>query len=65
MSEEGAGGGVVGMKLQAEKRGDNYILNGNKYWITNAPDADTLVVYAKTDPRPAARASPPSSSSAA
>ena len=50
MSEEGAGSDVVGMKLRAEKRGDNYILNGNKYWITNAPDADTLVVYAKTDP---------------
>ena len=50
MSEEGAGSDVVGMKLRAEKRGDGYVLNGNKYWITNAPDADTLVVYAKTDP---------------
>lgn len=50
MSEEGAGSDVVGMKLRAEKRNDRYILNGNKYWITNAPDADTLVVYAKTDP---------------
>ncbi|MDF3606031.1 isovaleryl-CoA dehydrogenase [Paracoccus sp. DMF-8] len=50
MSEEGAGSDVVSMKLQAEKRGDGYVLNGNKYWITNAPDADTLVVYAKTDP---------------
>ncbi len=50
MSEEGAGSDVVGMKLRAEKRGDVYVLNGNKYWITNAPDADTLVVYAKTDP---------------
>lgn len=50
MSEEGAGSDVVGMKLRAEKRGDRYVLNGNKYWITNAPDADTLVVYAKTDP---------------
>ncbi|MDN3711906.1 isovaleryl-CoA dehydrogenase [Paracoccus cavernae] len=50
MSEEGAGSDVVSMKLRAEKRGDSYVLNGNKYWITNAPDADTLVVYAKTDP---------------
>ncbi|WP_062560561.1 isovaleryl-CoA dehydrogenase [Paracoccus aminovorans] len=50
MSEEGAGSDVVGMKLRAEKRGDRYVLNGSKYWITNAPDAHTLVVYAKTDP---------------
>ncbi|SIS69743.1 acyl-CoA dehydrogenase family protein [Phaeovulum vinaykumarii] len=50
MSESGAGSDVVGMKLRAEKKGDRYILNGHKYWITNAPDADTLVVYAKTDP---------------
>ena len=50
MSEEGAGSDVVSMKLRAEKRGDAYVLNGNKYWITNAPDAQTLVVYAKTDP---------------
>ncbi len=50
MSEEGAGSDVVSMKLRAQKRGDHYVLNGNKYWITNAPDADTLVVYAKTDP---------------
>ncbi len=50
MSEEGAGSDVVGMKLRAEKRNDRYVLNGNKYWITNAPDAQTLVVYAKTDP---------------
>ncbi|MFG6081785.1 isovaleryl-CoA dehydrogenase [Paracoccus litorisediminis] len=50
MSEEGAGSDVVSMKLRAEKRNDRYVLNGNKYWITNAPDADTLVVYAKTDP---------------
>ena len=50
MSEEGAGSDVVGMKLRAEKRGDAYVLNGSKYWITNAPDADVLVVYAKTDP---------------
>ena len=50
MSEAGAGSDVVSMKLRAEKRNDRYILNGNKYWITNGPDADTLVVYAKTDP---------------
>ncbi|MTH79533.1 isovaleryl-CoA dehydrogenase [Paracoccus aestuariivivens] len=50
MSEEGAGSDVVSMKLRAEKHNDRYVLNGNKYWITNAPDADTLVVYAKTDP---------------
>ncbi|WP_108502135.1 isovaleryl-CoA dehydrogenase [Paracoccus indicus] len=50
MSEEGAGSDVVGMKLRAEKKNDRYVLNGSKYWITNAPDADTLVVYAKTDP---------------
>ena len=50
MSEAGAGSDVVGMKLRAEKRNDRYILNGTKYWITNGPDAHTLVVYAKTDP---------------
>ncbi|MBD9373528.1 isovaleryl-CoA dehydrogenase [Rhizobium sp. ARZ01] len=50
MSEPGAGSDVVSMKLRAEKRGDRYILNGNKMWITNGPDADVLVVYAKTDP---------------
>ena len=50
MSEEGAGSDVVSMKLHADKRNDRYVLNGSKYWITNAPDADTLVVYAKTDP---------------
>ncbi len=50
MSEVGAGSDVVSMKLRAEKRNDHYRLNGNKYWITNGPDADTLVVYAKTDP---------------
>ena len=50
MSEEGAGSDVVGMKLRAEKRNGYYILNGSKYWITNGPDADVLVVYAKTDP---------------
>jgi isovaleryl-CoA dehydrogenase len=50
MSEPGAGSDVVSMKLRAVKKGDRYILNGNKMWITNGPDADTLVVYAKTDP---------------
>ena len=50
MSEPGAGSDVVSMKLRAEKRGDRYVLNGNKMWITNGPDADVLVVYAKTDP---------------
>ena len=50
MSEAGAGSDVVGMKLRAEKKNDRYVLNGTKYWITNGPDADTLVVYAKTDP---------------
>jgi isovaleryl-CoA dehydrogenase len=49
MSEAGAGSDVVSMKLAAEKRNDHYRLNGNKYWITNGPDASTLVVYAKTD----------------
>ena len=49
MSEEGAGSDVVGMKLKAEKKDGYYLLNGHKYWITNGPDADTLVVYAKTD----------------
>ncbi len=49
MSEPGAGSDVVGMRTKAEKRGDRYILNGNKMWITNGPGADTLVVYAKTD----------------
>ncbi len=50
MSEPGSGSDVVSMKLHAEKRNDRFILNGNKMWITNGPDAETLVVYAKTDP---------------
>ena len=50
MSEPSAGSDVVSMKLRAEKRNDHFRLNGNKYWITNGPDAGTLVVYAKTDP---------------
>jgi isovaleryl-CoA dehydrogenase len=49
MSEAGAGSDVVGMRLKAEKKGDRYVLNGTKMWITNGPYADTLVVYAKTD----------------
>jgi isovaleryl-CoA dehydrogenase len=50
MSEPGAGSDVVSMKLRAEKKGDRYILNGSKMWITNGPSAETLIVYAKTDP---------------
>ncbi len=50
MSEPEAGSDVVSMALRAEKRGDRYVLNGSKMWITNGPDADTLVVYGKTDP---------------
>jgi isovaleryl-CoA dehydrogenase len=50
MSEPGAGSDVVSMRLRAEKRGDRYVLNGTKMWITNGPDADVLVIYAKTDP---------------
>src|SRR5437763_449494 len=49
MSEPGAGSDVVGMRTRAEKRGDRYVLNGSKMWITNGPDADVLVIYAKTD----------------
>ncbi|MEH6633162.1 MAG: isovaleryl-CoA dehydrogenase [Halopseudomonas aestusnigri] len=55
MSEPGAGSDVVSMRLKAEKKGDRYVLNGNKMWITNGPDADTLVVYAKTDPEAGAK----------
>ncbi len=50
MSETGAGSDVVSMRLRADKRGGRYVLNGSKFWITNGPEADTLVVYAKTDP---------------
>jgi isovaleryl-CoA dehydrogenase len=50
MSETGAGSDVMGMRLRAERRGDNYVLNGNKMWITNGPGADVLVVYATLDP---------------
>jgi isovaleryl-CoA dehydrogenase len=55
MSEPGAGSDVVSMKLRAERRGDIYVLNGNKMWTTNGPDADVLVVYAKTDPEAGSR----------
>ncbi len=50
MSEPGSGSDVVSMKTRADKKGDRYVLNGNKMWITNGPDADTLIIYAKTDP---------------
>jgi isovaleryl-CoA dehydrogenase len=55
MSEAGAGSDVVSMRLRAERRGDRFVLNGTKMWITNGPDADVLVVYAKTDPAADAR----------
>ena len=55
MSEPGAGSDVISMKLKAEDKGGYYLLNGNKFWITNGPDADTLVVYAKTEPELGAR----------
>ncbi|MEC9358192.1 MAG: isovaleryl-CoA dehydrogenase [Pseudomonadota bacterium] len=55
MSEPGAGSDVVSMRLRADRKGDRYVLNGSKMWITNGPDADTLIVYAKTDPAGGAR----------
>src|SRR5881398_3785056 len=55
MSEPGSGSDVVSMKTRAEKKGDRYVLNGSKMWITNGPEAETLVVYAKTDPNAGAR----------
>ena len=55
MSEAGAGSDVVSMRLRAEKKNDRYVLNGTKYWITNGPDADVLVVYGKTDPEAGAK----------
>ena len=55
MSEAGSGSDVMSMKLRAERRGDRWVLNGTKFWITNAPEADTLVVYAKTDPEAGTR----------
>jgi isovaleryl-CoA dehydrogenase len=50
MSEPGAGSDVTSMKLTAQKKGNKYVLNGSKMWITNGPDADVIVVYAKTNP---------------
>ena len=55
MSEPGAGSDVISMKLKAEEKGGRFLLNGTKMWITNGPDADTLVVYAKTEPELGAR----------
>ena len=55
MSEPESGSDVVSMRLRAKKKGDSYILNGNKMWITNGPDANVFVVYAKTDPEAGAR----------
>ena len=55
MSEPGAGSDVVGMRTRADRKGDRYVLNGSKMWITNGPDAETLVVYAKTDPAAGSR----------
>ena len=55
MSESGAGSDVVGMRTRAERRGDRWVLNGSKMWITNGPEADVLVVYAKTDPQAGSR----------
>ena len=55
MSEADAGSDVISMKLRADRRGDRYVLNGTKFWITNAPHADVLVVYAKTDPQAGSR----------
>src|SRR5260370_38895123 len=55
MSEPGAGSDVVGMRTRAQRRGDRYVLNGSKMWITNRPGADTPVVYPQTDPRASAR----------
>ena len=55
MSEPGAGSDVVSMRTRADRKGDRYILNGSKMWITNGPLADTLVVYAKTDRTAGAR----------
>jgi isovaleryl-CoA dehydrogenase len=55
MSEPGAGSDVVSMRLRAERRGDRYVLDGTKFWITNGPEADVIVVYGKTDPQAGAR----------
>ena len=50
MSEPNAGSDVVSMRLRAERQGDDFVLNGNKMWITNGPDANVYVIYARTDP---------------
>src|SRR5690606_4103663 len=55
MSEPGSGSDVVSMQTRAERRGDRFVLNGQKMWITNGPDADVLIVYAKTDPNAGSR----------
>src|SRR5215469_15548842 len=55
MSEAGAGSDVMSMQLRADRRGDHFVLNGSKFWITNGPHADVLVVYARTDPESASR----------
>ena len=55
MSEAGAGSDIVSMSLRAQKRNDHYLITGNKYWITNGPDADTLIVYAESEPEAAAK----------
>ena len=55
MSEPGAGSDVVSMTLKAEKHGDVFVLNGTKMWITNGPDANTYIIYAKTDPEQSSR----------
>jgi len=62
MSEPGAGSDVVSMRTRADKKGDRYVLNGSKMWITNGPVADTMVIYAKTDRTAGARGTPRSSS---
>jgi isovaleryl-CoA dehydrogenase len=58
MSEPNAGSDVVSMRLRAERQGDDFVLNGNKMWITNGPDANVYVIYARTDPEAGSRASP-------
>ena len=58
MSEPGAGSDVVSMRLRAERQGDDFVLNGNKMWITNGPDADVYVIYAKTDPEAGSKGIP-------
>ena len=61
MSEPNAGSDVISMKLSAKDAGDHYVLNGNKMWITNGPDANVYVIYAKTDVKAGSKVSPPSS----